>query len=103
MKKMFVAFGIAIALFCGFSIAGMSATQVEAESIETPVSIEEAIDNYHENTYFMEHDIDNIEVISIKPNEDYAGDYEVFYRYTDANGRGWYSSIGMGSLGPIEF
>ena len=103
MKKTFVAFGIAIALFCGFIIARMNATQAEAEDIETPVSIEEAISNYHDTTYFMTHDIDNIEVISIEPNDDYNGGYEVFYRYTDADGDGWFTSIGMGSLGPIEF
>lgn len=78
MKKMFVAFGIAIAiLVAGFATTGIQTQAVEEPSVEEKLEVaftEWAAEEYPDDT------IENVRLISV--DKDYAyGTYKVFYTY----------------------
>ena len=98
MKKMFVAFGIAIALFCGFGIAGQAMTASAEETVTDPVTIEEAVTDYiaehHPNDT-----VENVYVHRIEKDENY-GEWRVDASY-ELNGEYGYSSINGGLLDQV--
>lgn len=94
MKKMFVAFGIAIVVICGI----FAVTSVNAQATEDQITkedIEESITELAAEQY-PDHTIDNVSVITVDEDASYGG-YEVGFT-CDVDGRGLFGVAGMNSL-----
>lgn len=73
MKKMFVAFGIAIALICGvFAIVFQNAQIAEAEVTE-PVTVEEAVTNYVAKHHPEYSTIEDVDVRRVEADDAFGG------------------------------
>lgn len=107
MKKMFVAFGIAIALICG-AIFGASMATANASSVEPEtVFIKEAIAMERTDHWYYgdaEVDPDTVEVIEIVSDPEYGGGYYVACFWDDPySGEQLYTHIAVSELGEFEF
>lgn len=98
MKKTFVTFGIAIALFCGFGIAGQVITASAEETVTDPVTIEEAVTSYITEDH-PDDTVENVYVHRIEKDDTYGG-WRVDASY-DLNGEYGYMSINGGILDQV--
>ena len=94
MKKMFVAFGIAIAIF----VAGFATTSVQAQAAEEP-SVEEKLEvAFTEECaeWYPEDTIENVNLISVDKDYHY-GNYKVCFTY-DFNGAPSFCAVSVNTL-----
>lgn len=96
MKKMFVAFGIAIAVICGiFAVTSVNVQatedQITKEDIEASVT-ELAAEQYPDYT------IDDVSVIAVEKDASYGG-YKVMFT-CDVDG---YGQFGVASMNSLDF
>lgn len=94
MKKMFVAFGIAIAVICGI----FAVTSANAQTVEEPSLIEKLEQNF---TEYMsdEHPgrtVDNVDFVYIDKDTNYGG-YKAAFSYT-LDGHAWFATVALNIL-----
>ena len=95
MKKMFVAFGIAIALVV-ISVVG---TSVQAQAAEEP-GIEEQLEGAFTELVteqYPDHTIDKVDVMSIDKDYYYGGGYKVMFTY-EFDGNAGFTAVSMNAL-----
>lgn len=94
MKKMFVAFGIAIALVA-ISVVG---TSIQAQAAEEP-SVEEQLEEAFTELVteqYPDHTIDKVDVMSIDKDYYYGG-YTVMFTY-EFDGNAGFTAVSMNTL-----
>ena len=96
MKKMFVAFGIAIALICGIFVGANIQMQSEPEEPDiTNMLVAEASDWIAEE--HPEYEVENVVLKRIEQDDNYGG-YRADYAYTHDGGTWGFVSLNIDCL-----
>lgn len=98
MKKMFVALGIAFALFCGVMFGSMINNETAVSEKSEPVSIEEAVINHLKTNDVHGDEIMSVSVDNIVANDNYGG-YAVWVTVHEYDGETYPTVISANSLG----
>ena len=100
MKRIFVALGIVIALFCGAITIGHMTTSEEAGAIEQTITVEESTTNYL-TKHHPDSAIEDVTVHRVEEDENYGG-WRVDASYT-IDGEYGYASINSGVMDEFVF